>query len=449
MLKIKKKYKHGEIIDHTSFRPLIPKDIYDLLVEVSREGFSLTLVGGAVRDWIRTGNLPHDLDFELRHTFEYDEKDWSFRVNRLGERLREIYRYKVEFLSFSILRITWDGSPYEVELGPSRFEVYKGEGPFGHSDFIASLVSSAPYSETFKRRDFTFNALGIEFRSPMTEDEFAFIDPYEGLEDFHRAELDPCSENCHKDPVRFCRALRFSHNLNLTYSEKMLAEFSKFDLSKLSLFYFFREAFKSDFFSFTREFFEKVEEYKIILSSEIKELSFLGKIGTSNLQLRSAGDVLMYLIYKEGLPLNPEDLLHFIRAAKLKDSSLSTHQNFRRTLENLDLLNTEEWENKFTELHGLEGFEEFLTENLLSDLRSFHQVVSRHGKENFAVLGRIHGHLYATFLKTYEILPAVLEGKDLFENFIKEFSGDPSKRGDLQYYAHFIRRSQRLKGDGN
>lgn len=431
----------GDIIEHEAFRALIPKDVYDLLIEVSREGFSLTLVGGAVRDWLLTGHLSHDLDFELRHTFEYEEKDWSFRVNRLGERLREIYRYQVEFLSFSILRVTWPDSSFDVELGPSRLENYKGDGPFGHSDFEATLVSSGKYTETFQRRDFTINALGIEFRSPLTTDEFVFVDPYGGRKDLELKRVVPCSEHCHKDPVRFCRAIRFKNKLGLSYSKEMENSFMNFNLTKLSLFYFFREAFKCDFFGFVHDFFSIVEKHEIPVSQEIEELKFLGKVGEKNLSLHNETEILMYLIYKDGLHLSEENLLAFLKYANLKDGVLKTHRNFKAVLEDLDQKGFE----SSKVLIQLTSNDSTVEESVIGlknnpfypSLKTYHQNVSRQGKNSFAVMGRMNSHLYALFLKVYEILPATLEGKDLFSEYLKEYNGPPEHRGDLEYLAHF------------
>ncbi|MCR9203132.1 MAG: hypothetical protein NXH75_01035 [Halobacteriovoraceae bacterium] len=452
-MEIQEALKDGDIIDHEAFRSLIPKDVYDLLVEVSREGFSLTLVGGAVRDWLLTGNLPHDLDFELRHTFDYEEKDWSFRVNRLGERLREIYRYQVEFLSFSILRITWPDSSFDVELGPSRLENYRGDGPFGHSDFEASLVSSGKYSDTFQRRDFTFNALGIEFRSPGTPDEFAFVDPYGGREDLKKKVVVPCSESCHKDPVRFCRAIRFKNKLGLSFSEEMNEKFSQFNLSKLSLFYFFREAFKCDFFGFTHDFFEIAEANNVVLSEEVKDLSFLKNVGERNLSLHNESEILMYLIYKDGLNLKEENILSFLKHSKSKEALLKTHRGFKETLKKLDELGFKPdsflKQDFFTEgKQTLEGRVEALAKDpCFLTLKKYHQVVSRQGKNSFAVMGRMNSHLYALFLKTYDILPASLEGKEIYSSFIKEFKGVPENRGHLEYLAHFQKMRESHFGD--
>lgn len=434
ILPLKAELVHGQSLsEDQDFRSLIPKDVYDLCVEVSREGFSLTLVGGAVRDWLLTGHVPKDLDFELRHTFEYDEKDWSFRVNRLGERLREIYRYQVEFLSFSILRVTWPDRDYEAELGPARLEDYSQQEAYGHSDFQEKLVSSAPYNETFKRRDFTINAMGIEFGSPQTPDEFTFIDPFNAIEDLKGRVLKNCSDDFHKDPVRFCRAIRFSQKYKMSFSSEIENQFSQFNLEQLSLFYFFREAFKVDFFHFMRTFYQLVDEHNIPLGNDLKSLEFLSQLEGENLQLRSERDVLLFMVYHEDFSGSLERVELFCDLAKCKLSTYQAHARFKETLTHLEGFDAETFKSKVSSL----SWQEFLKIEEIKDLKSFHQFVSRVGRDNLAILGRLNSHLYATFLKVYDVLPTVLRGKSLFEELIKEDQVEPAQRGELTYYAHF------------
>lgn len=443
MVNIKESFKdlkHGDIIDHQQFRSLIPKDVYDLCVEVSREGFSLTLVGGAVRDLLVTGNLSHDLDFELRHTFEYDEKDWSFRVNRLGERLREVYLYQVEFLSFSILRISFPGANYEVELGPARLEVYQSQGSYGHSDFKETLVSCAPYKETFKRRDFTLNALGVEFGAVQTEEEFRFIDPFGGLADLREKWLRPCSSDFSKDPVRFCRAVRFAVKMELELHPELEQMLKDFHLEKLTGFYFFREAFKSDFFKFTKLFFSLVDKHQVELSPDLERLRFLAALKGENLQLATERDVLLFLVYHEDFKEDLEKIEAFCEVSKSKMATYKAHTQFKETLRALDHFEGQSFLKSCVSL----SFEEFLTKKELPVLKSFHQFVSRVGREPLAILGRLNSHLYANFLKVYEVLPTALLGKENFEESLKTLEVAPEKRGDLQYYCHFMEKVKAL-----
>lgn len=423
--------KNGDQLNAKEIRRLFPKEVYELLVIISREGFSLTLVGGAVRDWVVSSELSRDLDFELRHTFDYDESDWTFRINRLGERLREVYHYKVEFLSFSILRICWEGLPYDVELAPARIETFADQADYGHSDFSAKLVSNTPYQETFKRRDFTLNAMGIELRSPETEDEFLFIDPFGGFEDLKDRVLRPCSDDFYKDPVRFCRAIRFHHLFQCQFSEELKKQFPKFNLEQLSEYYFFREAFKGDFFAFVDTFYDEVESNQIKLSSSLKDLKFLKGKGKYHLHLRNPEQVLLYLIY--ACDIDEKDLMRFCELAKVKRNQLSGHIGFKQTLNDLT-------ETSAVELKSLAKLKpkEFIKQEKVPLLLSFHQFMSKNSKESLKALGRIDPSLYKTFLALYDLLPSSLEGKELFEALIEDPSFSPKERGKLMLYAHLV-----------
>jgi tRNA nucleotidyltransferase/poly(A) polymerase len=433
MTSLKMELEKNQIINDEVFRPLLPKNIYELCIEVSREGFSLTLVGGAVRDWLITGVLPHDLDFELRHTFEYDEKDWSFRVNRLGERLRELYGHQVEFLSFSILRVSWPNSSYEVELGPARIEKYTGQDSYGHSDFQEVLVSNHPYEETFKRRDFTLNAIGIEFGSPGTLDEFTLRDPFDGMEDLRNSILRPCGQDFSKDPVRLCRAIRFSLKYKLAFSPEVEDHFKEFNLQKLTCFYFFREAFKTDFFKFVKLFYKIVADNNLVMTSEIKGLIFLEKLNGENLQLRNEDDVLLFLVYHEDFSERQQLIDHYCEHAKCKTSIFSSHLSFKKVLIELEDFNGESFRKS---CEGL-PWQEFIERKEIQALKSFHQFVGRVGRDNLSIMGRLNSHLYATFLKVYEVLPTTLKGKSLFEELLANNEIEGKFRGDVCYYAHF------------
>ncbi|MEC7276668.1 MAG: hypothetical protein VXV96_10140 [Bdellovibrionota bacterium] len=415
--------KDGDLIEAKSFRKLFPKEVYELLVTISREGFSLTLVGGAVRDWLLTSELPHDLDFELRHTFDYDESDWIFRLNRLGERLREIYHYDVEFLSFSIMRISWSGLPFDVELGPARVEVYdtQSEG-HGHSDFKALLKSNASYEETFKRRDFTLNALGVELRSPNTDDEFVFVDPFKGREDLNKMLLRPCGENFSKDPVRFCRALRFANKYSLSYSESLVKCFGKFNLSHLSHFYFFREGLKGNFFKFSHDFFSLCEEYSIPYNDELKKIAFLKGNKLQSLHLRNEEEVLLALLYKGEASV--KELEDFSEVATIKKGLVSSHLIFRDTVNELSHLN----------LTPVSSAQDFCKDPLSALLLTFHQFLSKTSRDTFSLIGRLNPDFYKVYLDWGKIVPANLEGKELFEQL--QESVPPAHRGKLLIYCH-------------
>ncbi|WP_127717509.1 CCA tRNA nucleotidyltransferase [Halobacteriovorax sp. HLS] len=239
-------------------------ELNQLFLVISREGFGLTLVGGAVRDYLIDGTISKDLDFEIRHKFEFSNKQWLSKISRLGKRLSEIYNYDVEELKFSILRIRVDG--HEVELSSARTEQFDSSlKVLGHSDFTAHFQSNLSYEESFKRRDFTINAIGIKFGVTGASDEFELIDPFSGYEDLQKKTLRPVGENFYNDPVRYIRALRFKVLLGLSFSDDLKSEIVYFELEKLSVHYFLQEGRKIGLVSLIKEMDFTVRKFAVKL----------------------------------------------------------------------------------------------------------------------------------------------------------------------------------------
>ncbi len=430
-------WKHEQDLSEEGILEQFPAHVRELLESILQEGFILTLVGGAVRDYFINHQLSKDLDFELRHPYQYDESEWSFRLGRLEERLQEVYGYSVELLSFSVMRVHWEDHDEDVELAPARVESYDNSDGLGHSDMEVLLVSNRDYRETFARRDFSLNAMGIEFYKKETELKVRFIDPFEGLKDLTQKSLVPCGDNFSKDPVRFCRAIRFALKFNLKFSTELINSFSHFNLSALTSFYFFREAFKVDFFHFAEIFYEWVARANIAISEELEDLKFLSRIGIRNLDLSSASEVLLFLIYhkgKEGEEATYKQIELFAKVAKLKSSLIDRHLNLKATLEELQSIDVEGLKLTLKEM----SFEEFQQFPHKSALKRFHMSMNRFGGENkLFLLGRLNSHLYSVLLKYEKLLPETLEGKDDFQSMIDEQAIAPEKRSDALYFCHF------------
>ncbi len=174
------------------------------------KGFSPILVGGSVRDWVLTGNLGKDLDFEL----VYQKTDGQFIPTFFDKIFKEIKRlnsFQVECLSLNVYRLIFENG-LEMEFSPPRIERYEGLGPYGHSDFHCEFYAHLPFRDSFRRRDFTINAIGLRYRS----DRLEWIDPFKGLEDLKQKKLKPCDPHSFsKDPVRLLRLCRFAERFDL------------------------------------------------------------------------------------------------------------------------------------------------------------------------------------------------------------------------------------------
>ncbi len=331
---IKKEWKHLEQLNSEEILNHFPEYVVELIHVILQEGFIITLVGGAVRDYLLTGVFSKDLDFELRHPYDYVGKEWESRINHLEDRLQNTFHYKVDLLSFSVMRVHWPDYQFEMELAPARLESFDLVKGLGHSDMEVELVSNRDYSETFARRDFTLNALGIEFYKKESQLLVSFIDPFGGIDHLDQKQLVPCGRNIGRDPVRFCRAIRFALKFKLDFSNELEKSFEDFNLTKLTYFYFFREAFKVDFFHFCEIFFSKVSQAKIPIHEDFKSISFLEHVGHHHLDLKNQEEVLLFLIYSSSSTY--EQVESFCKMAKLKKSLIDRHYNFKATLEELE-----------------------------------------------------------------------------------------------------------------
>ena len=225
-------------VDLNKFRKIIPTELEEFSSILIGWGFRLTLVGGAVRDFALYGTLSNDLDFEVRSIESINEDKWGSKFKDLSNRISSLDGSFVEVLRFNIIRVRYKG--IDLEISSPRVEVYdQTKSEFGHSDFSVSYSSNYSYKESFSRRDFTINSLGIEFG-----DELNFIDPFNGLKDIEDKTLDFINEDFFKDPVRFLRALRFKVSHKLELSRALKDDLVYFNLEKLSLHYFKQEGKK-------------------------------------------------------------------------------------------------------------------------------------------------------------------------------------------------------------
>ncbi len=242
--------------------------VEEVFIELFKEDFFLTLVGGAVRDFLIDGTLSKDLDFELRHNKEMTGAQWKESILSLKSHLEAKFKYQIKLLPFSILRITLDDC--SMELSSPRLETHSDGYNKGHSDFEVNLFSQIDYSKSFKRRDFTINAMGLE----INKTQRIFIDPYQGYLSLQSKELHYCTEEFFKDPVRLLRLLRFSIRFGFKFSKKLNKELHRFNLEKLSNFYFFSESEKVGIVKFSKMFFSVTEAHNIPYPDRIKKIAF-------------------------------------------------------------------------------------------------------------------------------------------------------------------------------
>jgi hypothetical protein len=416
--------KDGLLISK-DFRKLFPEDVYELIIQISRQGFSLTLVGGAVRDYFHTGALSKDLDFELRHSFKYDEGEWEALVKRLGKTLSTKHSYTVEYLPFNILKIKQ--GHYELEISSPRREVYTEDGPYGHSQFEVEINSGLSTQESFRRRDFTLNALGIEFGSPGASDEFKLVDPYQGMKDLKDGVLRPCSDDFYNDPVRLLRTLRFQDRFNFRFE----GDFSKFDLTHLSSYYFFHECLHN-FFPLVRSFFDTVKNNKIKLAMNLHDLVFLRDIEVDGLGELSKTEVLILLTFSQSSSSlkNRED---FARLSGLKASLAVDYNNFRELLNKLKHINDRRLVRKLRSTN----FVELLEDEDLINIKALHSIYNKERFKEINILGTIDEVSFTLYSYFNNLFGDETKGKTVAGKLMKLVTQN-EKRSVISMYCHLI-----------
>lgn len=314
---------------------LMDLELIQFLSEIEAIGIKLCLVGGAVRDFYLNQKLNTDLDFEIRIDQIRDfpsEIENFFKNNKLN----------FEKLPYQIYRIHFN--QYSIELSSPRTEKFY-EDNFHHHNFKATIDYRLQHRESFKRRDFTINAIGIEFDFANKKEEL--IDPYQGLVDLKSKILRNVSEDFFQDAVRFLRMIRFKNNLNFKIESNLEKNIDKFDLSQLSKFHFESEMFKAHSLSkFIDSFTKYNSQYPLKLNPQY---SFFTKINLNNGEVkdrldftcwiacneeRFLDDCLQFFIFKKNIK---QDLINLKHAFQF----LSNPANKKRFPTNQDFFESE------------------------------------------------------------------------------------------------------------
>ena len=241
----------------------LPTDLKIILGEIESLGFTLTLVGGTPRDFIFRDVLGHDLDFELRANTFIEKKSWPTYYQKL---LSFLKNKNISFTELPYLITRFDLGNFKCEFSSPRLEINK-EDDFSHHHFEADLDSNLDYYSSFKRRDFTINAIGIELN--LKEDRDKIIDPFEGIRDLEHGLLKNISSDFFFDAVRFLRLIRFQIKFDhFVIDEKLYSRLGEFNLSKLSKHHFIEEIFKSNPGMFFNLFSKIVKDQKLEIPSE-------------------------------------------------------------------------------------------------------------------------------------------------------------------------------------
>lgn len=245
----------------------LPPKIFNLLSEIEKIGFSLCLVGGYTRDFFYFETVGNDLDFEIRPIVKLDNAiaSWPDYYKNLHQFLTE---KKIPYTEFPYLITKVKFENVYLEFSSPRTEKNLDDN-YTHHHFEAILDPELSYDLSFKRRDFTINAIGVELN--LKERTETVIDPFLGLKDLENGLLRNISDDFFLDSVRFLRLVRFKLKFEkFQIEDKLLNQLNKFNLSNLSIHHFKEELFKSRPGSYLNKFKELILEKKLSLPDNFK-----------------------------------------------------------------------------------------------------------------------------------------------------------------------------------
>lgn len=209
--------------------------LFKLISEVAQKnGQSVFIVGGYVRDLIMKRKVPTDIDFVT-------EGNGIELAKSVAEEINPSLKVSV-FKTYGTAMFKHNG--LDLEFVGARKESYA-------EDSRKPAVEGGTIEDDQKRRDFTINALAISLNH---ENFGALIDPFGGIEDIKdkiiKTPLEP-SQTFSDDPLRMMRAIRFASTLGfeienssrdaikkeaermkIVSKERVMVEFNKIMLSE-------------------------------------------------------------------------------------------------------------------------------------------------------------------------------------------------------------------------
>ncbi len=177
----------------------IPGEVTQVINKFKKAGFQIYVVGGAVRDLLQGK----------------DVVDWDFTTNATPEESQKVLGKESYHQGFGTV-----GLPAkDPDLKPFEITTYRREFGYGDKRRPDRVEWSQTLEEDLKRRDFTINAIALDF----TKGKQKIIDPHEGQKDLEkkliRAVGDP-QERFSEDALRMMRAVRLASQLGFKIETK-------------------------------------------------------------------------------------------------------------------------------------------------------------------------------------------------------------------------------------
>lgn len=201
---------------------MISAAVKKLCQAVNGAGGRALLVGGWVRDYVRSGGKLADTD--------YDIECYGLDAERLKTLLAAHGRVNAVGEAFTVFKVRLrdparQPKSFVVDVSLPRRESKVGRG---HRGFEVTGDPTMSFVEAARRRDFTINAIMFD---PLTEE---YLDPFDGRADLQRRVIrvvDP--RTFVEDSLRVLRAMQFAARFEFTLDPATVELCRSIDLSDL------------------------------------------------------------------------------------------------------------------------------------------------------------------------------------------------------------------------
>ena len=337
---------------------LLSPTLKSFFASIEELGFSLCLVGGSPRDYLIEQTLGHDFDFEIRPADNLIKKEqWPIYYKKLIHFLIE-NKIPHEELPYLITKVKFDN--VVIEFSSPRLEK-NIENNNSHHHFEAVLDPKLSYSDSFKRRDFTFNAIGMIFDFKNSTE--TWVDPYSGKIDLSEKRIKNITNDFFNDSVRFLRMIRFSIKFSGFNIDPLLERnLKKFNLSELSIYHFKEELKKSHSVEFLNQFKILVNHYQFKIPEDFN----IWTCYDFPPNILSFEEIMGY-IYLQETPndKNAKDVLKFF---SIKEKRLGDLKSFYQSYKNIEKLSIDD-----LSIMAKLNFESLVKKSVLIDLKNLEE----------------------------------------------------------------------------
>ena len=180
----------------------LPKSLFEISSFLNSKNITTILIGGAVRDY-----------FLYKNTTDFDIEVYGCEnISLLKEYLNKFGKVDTKGSKFGILSVNIDNNSYDFALPRTEEKISKG-----HFGFKITTYKTLDFNISFKRRDFTINAIGYNIQTKK------FIDPFNGIDDVKNKILRHIDKNSFiEDPLRVYRAMQFIARFELYIDNETL-----------------------------------------------------------------------------------------------------------------------------------------------------------------------------------------------------------------------------------